>query len=148
MTQQNTEMTVREATLVAIGKSAEGLKEIKDIFLEAASAFDTGKDREGLQVIEGTLIPRLSAFYQFCVAIKDSHADVIGPELAERLGVKFKQLEAVMDSLAKETEAGNFTEVGDILRFDFHDLLSEMSAIFPELARKFSESSDKSLDKT
>ena len=51
-----------------------------------------------------------------------------------------------MKNSGDETEAGNFTEVGDILRFDFFDLLDSLSALFPQIAECFKNSDREDLD--
>ncbi len=140
------DLSVREATLAVLENSQDGIKEMKELFSKISGCFDTGKDREGLQMISDELIPRIKAFFGFCKSIVDSNADVLSEPLQLKLSEKFKRSDEVMRALKKESEAGNFAEVGDLLRFDFNDLFSEYAAILPEIAAAFKSSGKKSLD--
>jgi len=140
------DLSVREATLAVLENSKDGIKEIKDICCKISNCFDTGKDREGLQMVGDELIPRIKAFFGFCKSLVDANADIFNPALQQKLVEKFKRSDEVMKSLKKESEASNFTEVGDLLRFDFSDLFSEYSALLPEIAEAFKKSTKKSLD--
>lgn len=140
------DLSVREATLLALESSQTGLTELKELFKKAASSFDSGDDKEALRIISADLIPKIKAFFTFCASLVNANADVLEPALADKLASVFERSNTVMKTLAKETEAKNYTEVGDLLRFDFSDLLSEYGVILAEVSKNFKSSGKASLD--
>jgi len=136
----NNDTTLREKTIFVLEKSQEEFKKLKDSFKNASDAFDAGRDQDGLELIRDSIIPQVSSFYEFCFTMVNAFDDVMDEVLLARFKEKFNCLDAIMKTLSKETESGNFTEIGDILRFDFTDLFNEFSALFPEVIKSFKES--------
>lgn len=142
----NKEMTLRETTIFVIEKSQDEFKKLKEAFKTTSDFLDAGKDLDGLNHVKEKIIPQISSFYEFCFTMMNSFDDVMGPDLAERLKEKFTNLDNLMKTLTNETEARNFTEVGDLLRFDFTDLINEFSVLFPEIAESFKTSKREDLN--
>ena len=140
------DLSVRDATLAALESSQTGLSELKDLFKKAASSFDAGDDNAALSMISTELIPKIKAFFGFCASLVNTQADVLDPALAERLAGLFERSNTVMKTLSKETEARNYTEIGDLLRFDFSDLVSEYGVLLAEVSASFKSSKKASLD--
>ena len=142
----NNEMTLREATIFVIEKSQDEFKKLKETLKTTSDFFDAGKDQEGLNNIKDAVIPQISSFYEFCFTMINSFDDVMGPDIAGRLKEKFENLDALLKALTNETAAGNFTEIGDLLRFDLTDLINEFSALFPEISESFKSSNREDLN--
>jgi hypothetical protein len=140
------EMTVREASIFALKQSAEGLQKMKDDFKSVSNKFDLGNDAEGLQLIKDQVIPDINTLYQFGYTVSFMFDKVIGEELSNQLKEKVKALDEIMNQLCDETEKANFTEVGDILRFEFTDLINEFGNIFPKLVERFKACEAEELD--
>jgi hypothetical protein len=134
------EMTLREATIFTLEQSKGEFDKLKESFKKAGDLFDGGNDVEGLMFIKEQIIPRLGNLYEFCFTLLNVFDDVIPGDLKDSLREKFESLDSLMKSVSKETEASNFSEVGDILRFDFYDLITELDALFPSVSEAFKRS--------
>ncbi len=146
MANDDRDLSIRDATILALRNSQQGLAELKGLFSKASGHFDSGEDDEGLNIIAGDVIPRIKAFFGFCKSLVDINHQTITEANGVKLGELFVRSEALMKKLFAETEARNFTEVGDILRFDFSDLLSEYGVLLPALVEDFKNSKNPALD--
>lgn len=141
------EMTIRDATVFTLEKSLEEFKNINADFKTASGLFEEGKDSDGLALIASGIIPRVKNLFEFCHTLLNVFGDVMDEPLREDFFKKYLALEELMNNLITETSKGNLAEVGDIMRFDFSDLISDMSALFPKVADAFRKSDLKELDK-
>ena len=146
MTVQDRDMTVREATIHALEQSLEEFKKLKDSIKKASGSFDAGSDLDGLVVIRDEIIPQISSFNVFCLTLLDKFGDVLEGDIGEEFKCKVETLDALFVTLSKETESGNFTEVGDLLRFDLTDLLTAFWGMFPKMIELFKSSTREDLD--
>ena len=80
------EVSVREATLLALESSQAGLKEIKELFIKAAGLFDSGNDKDGLLLVSQEAIPRVKAFFGFCKSLVDINHQTITEANGVKLG--------------------------------------------------------------
>ena len=117
----------------ALNNSTEGFSTFRKMFNECADAFEIGEDKKGLEIIK-SLIQPLQDFCNFCADMLQTHAHMMGKDTLKNLEEQCEMLEKLMGELVKEMEDGNFVEVGDILKYDFGDLASQMSKSFPEVA--------------
>ena len=140
------DLSVREATLAALESSQAGLSELKELFKKASLAFESGDDQGALRIIAAEIIPRIKAFFGFCKTLVDSNADVFSQENAKNMANLFIRSDKVMKELFSQTGAKNYTEVGDLLRFDFNDLLSEYGVALSKVADNFKNSQKAGLD--
>lgn len=140
------DLSVREATIVALESSKAGIDDLKALFKKTAAAFDSGDDKTALNLIGSELIPKIKAFFGFFSSIVTTNGDVLDPSVAEKLSGLFERSNAVMKSLSKETEAKNYSEVGDLLRFDFSDLVSEYGSILDKVSENFKSSTKAALE--
>lgn len=141
------ELTVREAMLLVLDKSAGEFEKMKESFKRASDAFDMADDSTGLEVVSKEIFPHVRSLTEFCSSIYDYHLDVLGPEVAKEFCDHLARLNDLLNRLAMETDAGNFTEVGDILRFDLYDYISELDQFFHEIRTFFVDSVNTDLDK-
>jgi hypothetical protein len=141
------EMTVREATIFAIGLSKEEFKKLKADFEKVSGLFDEGKDQDGLRLIASDVVPKVKNLFDFCHTLIVNFDKVFTPELKNKFQKEYLSLEDLMNTLIEQTEKGDFTEIGDILRFDFNDLIENLSDLFPDIAECFRESDIEELDK-
>lgn len=141
------EVTVREGTLFSLRKSQEEFDAIKVLFQTISDKFDSGEDGEGLALIKDDVIPKLSHLYEFCFTLGNVFTDVIGEKLEKQLTSTLNSMDTLMKTLGEETGKGNFTEVGDLLRFDYFDLINELSELFKTLCVCFETSKNTKLDK-
>ncbi|OGV56740.1 MAG: hypothetical protein A2017_09750 [Lentisphaerae bacterium GWF2_44_16] len=140
------QMTLRETTIFVLDKSQDEFKKLKEALKTTSDSFDAGKDTEGLNNIKSVVIPQISSFYEFCFTMINSFDDVMGPDITGRLKEKFENLDTLLKTLTNETETGNFTEIGDLLRFDLTDLINEFSVLFPEISETFKTSTREDLN--
>ncbi|MCM8528206.1 MAG: hypothetical protein NE327_16910 [Lentisphaeraceae bacterium] len=124
---------ITEELINALNNSQDGFTAFKKMFNDCANAFEVGKDAEGLQIIKDLIQP-LQDFCYFCADVLSTHAHMIADDKLDLLKEQCESLESLMGELVKEMEDGNYVEVGDILKYDFGDLTSQMSKIFPEVA--------------
>lgn len=146
MGEEGKDMTIRDATVFALEQSLEEFKKINAFFKEASSCFEEGKDAEGLSLIASEVIPQVKNLFEFCHTLLAMFEDVFDDATREEFAKKYLALEELMNSLVSETSKGNLPEVGDIMRFDFTDLINDMSALFPKVADCFRKSDKKELD--
>ncbi len=145
-TMEDREVTVREATIFALDNSEKAFEEFRKCTREIGECFDTGRDEEAFAIIKETFYPGVIGLAQFCHSMLEMNHDVLGKELSERLCSDLAQINELLTSVAKETENGNFTEIGDVLRFDFIDVIASLSKSFPEIKEAFRTSTKPSLD--
>ncbi|OGV31293.1 MAG: hypothetical protein A2020_01585 [Lentisphaerae bacterium GWF2_45_14] len=146
MDSDGSEMTIRDATVFTLEKSLDELKKINADFKKASGLFEEAKDSEALSLIASEIVPQIRNLFEFCHTILSIFGDVLDQPLREQLQNKYLSLEELMNGLIDETSKGNLTEVGDIMRFDFADLLNDISMIFPKVADCFRKSEKKELD--
>lgn len=139
------ELNVREATILSLERSHEEFENLRKSFQVISEHFDAGRDAEGLTQIVNEVIPKIEPLQSFCFTLGDTFAEIIGEELLDELIAKVNAVHDIVETLEEETENGNFTEVGDILRFDFYDLVNELDSLFPKMTQKFKDSSDERL---
>lgn len=140
------EMTIREGSIYALAESKKGIEHMKSMFKEASDLFDAGKDQEGFTLITDKIIPMVNDLNSFCIHLLAKFDDVISLQNCKDLVDKNERMNDIVESLTEETEMGNFTEVGDILRFDFYDLLNEVAPVLRNLIEDFKSSDRKDLE--
>ena len=140
------EVTVREGTIHTLECSKEGFNALKENFKKVSDAFDRGDSVAGLTMISEDIIGQTNALFGFFMTIANSYDVIIGEELVRKLLVRIKAVDEIIDILEKETETGNLVEVGDVLRFDYFDALTELDSILPELIEVFKTSTAPELD--
>lgn len=145
-TMEDREVTVREATIFALEHSEEAFNEFRKCTKEIGECFDTGRDEEAFSIIKDQFYPGVIQLGQFCHSMLEMNHDVLGKDLAERLCTDIGQINELLTNVSKETENGNFTEIGDMLRFDFIDIIASLSKSFPEIKEAFRTSTKPSLD--
>jgi len=143
---EDNDLTVREALIQTLDQSPQEFELMKRDFKRASDAFDLAHDQDGLQIVRDDIVPRMQALIGFCLSIYEYHLNILGKEYAEDFCARTVQLNSLMEKISKETENGNFTEVGDILRFDFYDFINDMNMFFQKIRPVFAESSDPRLD--
>ena len=146
MDENEKEMTIRDATVFTLGKSLEELKSIKANFKKASGFFEEAKDSEGLSVIANEIVPQVKNLFEFSHTVLSIFSDILDEDLREEFLKKYLSLEELMNDLINETAKGNLAEVGDIMRFDFSDLIDDISVLFPKVADAFKKSDRKELD--
>jgi len=146
MDDNESEMTIRDATVFTLEKSLEELKRINANFKKASSFFEEAKDSEGLSLIASEIIPQIKNLFEFSHTVLSIFSDILDKELQEEFLKRYLSLEELMNNLINETAKGNLAEVGDIMRFDFTDLLNDISILFPKVADAFRKSDKKELD--
>lgn len=144
--QKNKEMTIREATIYSLEMSEAEFNSLKETFQQISELFDSAKDIEALNQIKSEIIPKVTSFYNFCLTLTTQFDLVIPEGLNEELRDKIFKMEKLCNSIDQETDAQNFVEVGDILRFDFYDLINECSQLFPKLIDCFTNAHNEELD--
>ncbi|MDD3118346.1 MAG: hypothetical protein PHQ27_04155 [Victivallales bacterium] len=131
------ELTVREAMLLVLDQSPQEFAQMKALFKQVSDAFDAADDQIGLQLISEKVFPMIRSLAAFCGTIFDYHLAILGDETGVRFCAALQRLHELLAELAEETGNGNFTEVGDILRFDFFDFITDLEALFPQLRACF-----------
>lgn len=144
--QEGQDVTVREATISALEQSEAGFAKMKENFHAVSDAFDAGKDMDGLQLIQEKVIPHIKSFCGFCITIIDTFGGVLSDDVRTELEKKICSMDKLINKLMEETGKANFTEVGDLLRYDFCDLVTEFSALFEKIRACFKNSKSKELD--
>jgi|GEM_PF-2401368 len=144
----DTKMTVREATLQVIDQSAGEFVILKENFKRASDAFDVADDQTGLQIIAAEIWPRVKGLAEFCNSLYETHIQTLGMEHGRSMYEYNLRLKDLLAKLDRETGAENFTEVGDLLRFDFSDLVGELEPFFLTLRQCFVDSKIAGLDAT
>ena len=140
------DVTVREGTIFTLEKSKEGFDALKETFKAVSDAFDRGDSLKGLTLISDHIIAPTNSLFGFFMTLANSYDVVFGEELLKSLLTKLKAIDAIIDTLEKETDDGNLVEVGDVLRFDYFDALTELENVIPELIEKFRTCPAKELD--
>ena len=140
------EVTVRQGTIMTLEYSHEGFNSLKESFKEISDAFDRGDTVNGLNMITEKIIGPTNAMFGFFMTIAGSYDIILGEDLTKTLLSKIKAIDEIIDILEKETEAGNLVEVGDVLRFDYFDALTELDGLIPQLIGTFKSSSAPELD--
>jgi len=140
------DLTIREATLLALDQSGAALNSIKENFKRAGDAFDIANDQAGLTIIAQDICPHVCALVEFCNSLYEAHIVTLGMEYGKEIYLYNNRLKDLLTRLTKETEATNFTEVGDLLRFDFFDLINELEKFFAKIRENFVNSKDGRLD--
>jgi hypothetical protein len=143
---QTRDVSIREGTIYSLEQSQTEFSSLKDLFRAVSDAFDSGQDQDALNQLKSNVIPRVRAFHQFCEVLFEQFSAVLPTELADDLASKLLAIREMVVSLTNETEKGNFTEVGDILRFDFYDIVNDCTSLFPKLVDFFRESKLDALD--
>lgn len=140
------ELTVREAMLMVLDKSPQELQKMKVLFKLASDAFDVADDARGLELVSNEIFPMVRSLTEFCTSIFDYHLAILGEDTGFEFCEKIKQLNTLLSTLAEETHNGNFTELGDILRFDMYDFVNDFEEFIPRLKECFNNSDHQSLD--
>ncbi len=140
------ELTVKEAMLLVIDKSPQEFERMKALFKRASDAFDMADDQNGLQLLSDEVFPIVRSLAEFCSSIFDYHLSILGEEVGFEFCEKVKRLNELLTELAEQTNNGNFTEVGDILRFDMFDFITDLEGFFPRIRKCFEDSSASELD--
>ncbi|MBN2643467.1 MAG: hypothetical protein JXR78_17580 [Victivallales bacterium] len=141
------DLTIREAMLLVLDKSPMEFARMKDAFKRVSDCFDLGDDVNGLQILSEEVFPLVRSLAEFCTSIFDHHLLVLGEDVGYEFCEKLKQLNELLTTLAEETHSGNFTEIGDILRFDMMDFISGLDDFFPEIRKCFEAGEFSGLDK-
>ena len=124
---------LKKQTIDALTKSSEEFEKLKDAFVSASDCFDDGKDLDGLQIIQDAVHPGIAALCNFVENVFTSFNEGFNDELKEELILKIEEAENLIKNLSEETTSSNFTEIGDILRFDFTDIVDDFAKIFPKM---------------
>lgn len=140
------EVTVRQGTIMTLEQSHQGFDNLKESFKEISDAFDSGDTINGLNMISEKIIGPTNAMFGFFMTLAGSYDVVLGEELTKTLLTKIKAIDDIIDILEKETETGNLVEVGDVLRFDYFDALTELDGLLPQLIEAFKSSPAPELD--
>ena len=140
------ELTVKEAMLLVLDKSPEEFERMKTLFKQVSDAFDAADDQTGLMLISDKVFPIIRSLTEFCGAIFDYHLSILGEDVGSEFCAKVKRLNELLVELAEETNNGNFTEVGDILRFDLFDFIVDLEEFFPRVRDCFVSSTAKELE--
>ena len=74
------ELTLREATLTIIDRSAAEFDLLKEQFKRAGDAFDVANDQVGLEIVSTEIFPRIRGLVEFCHAIYEYHIITLGME--------------------------------------------------------------------
>ena len=143
---QLTEMTVREATVYSLECSQAEFENMKEEFQSISSKFESGADHDALLLVRDKVIPKITPLFEFCFTLTHVFDDVIEESVRLALEKKIVDIDRLMGKLAEETEKANFIEVGDMLRFDFTDLVTEISVLFPKIKQCFHDSKVERLD--
>jgi hypothetical protein len=144
---ENKEMTLREASIFTLEQSKEGLETLKELLKKASQEFDQGNDNEGLDIILKKISPQIKGLSEFCNTMLHDFGGIFEEETLEEFFKEYTTLGDLMLTLANETEKGDFTEVGDLLRFDLSDLLDELDETFPKLSECFKNSDNEDLNR-
>ena len=130
------------STLIhALENSQQGFDEFKTMFSNCASAFELGKDAEGIEILTAVLQP-LNDFSNFCANISSTHALLIPEELLIDFTKQCETFKTLVEELLTEMEDKNYIEVGDILKYDLGDLICAMSVSFPKIAEALKSTAD------
>lgn len=140
------ELTVRDAMLLVLDKSPQEFDLMKDSFKRASDAFDMADDQAGLEIVSKEIFPHVRSLTEFCTSIYEYHLNVLGAETGKDFCDRLARLNDLLRRLAMETDAGNFTEVGDILRFDLYDFITDLGLFFGRIRICFVESKDPEID--
>lgn len=143
----NKEMTLREASIFTLEQSQGELDKLKEMLKSASQKFDQGNDAEGLNIIQTEIIPQIKNLSEFCNTMLNDFGGIFKEEALNEFLKEYTALGELLMTLAQETEKGDFTEVGDILRFDLTDLLTELAGTFPKLIECFKDSDNEDLDR-
>lgn len=127
----NQELT--EMLIHALDNSSNGFDELKRMFNECADAFEIGDDVTGLKVMN-QILPSLGDFSNFCADMISTHHEKISNELMGKLTEQCEQFQSLLGDMVEEMEDSNLVEVGDILKYDLGDLITQMSKTFPEIS--------------
>ena len=140
------DVTVREGTIITLDGSRAGFHSLKESFKSISDAFDRGDSVNGLNMIAENIIGPTNAMFGFFMTVAGSYDVILGEELTRNLISKIKAIDELIDILEKETGAGNLVEVGDVLRFDYFDALTELEGLIPQFVEKFKNSTAPELD--
>ncbi len=124
---------LKKQTVDALKNSSSEFEKLKETFVSASDCFDDGKDLDGLQIIQDAVHPGISALCHFVENVFTSFNEGFNDELKEELITKIEDAEKLIKDLSEETVSSNFTEIGDILRFDFTDIVDDFAEIFPKM---------------
>ncbi|MCM8530360.1 MAG: hypothetical protein NE330_04300 [Lentisphaeraceae bacterium] len=132
MSKKKEELT--EMLINALENSNGGFDELKSQFNVCADAFEIGDDAKGLQTLAG-LLGNLKDFSNFCADMISTHHETISEELMCDLTDQCELFQNLLGDMVQEMEESNFVEVGDILKYDLSDLITQMSQTFPTIAK-------------
>lgn len=118
----------------ALRSSQQGFEELQSLFKKCGELFDKGDDAGGLELLQSDLVPKLMEFANFLASFMGNSAVDLDAALCAEFSTTCDSFQEVLKTLLSEMEKSNFTEVGDILRFDLADLISSISRLFPRLA--------------
>ncbi len=126
----------RNATIDALEASPSEFEKLRKIFNDVSDAFDDGNDELGLALIQENLSNGLGTLENFILILFSQYSEELSESLKNKVVENIKKMQELFNDLASETGNGNFTEVGDILRFDFTEFIDELSETFIELSQK------------
>ncbi len=132
--EKNTEF--EKSIVLALSQSNKELDRLKDMLIATSDCFDDGEDVDGLQNITDHLIPGIDALASFCNTINVNLNEVLDDDLKESLNNIIQEFSKMMKTLEEETENGDLTEIGDILRFDFTDIIDSLKELFPQVKKQ------------
>lgn len=133
-----TQEKVLELSIDALDNSQEGIGEFIQAFDKCALEFSNGNDVQGVEYLKQILEP-LRKFSNFCGTLVGFYASELSVESGKSLTEKCATFYDIMENLMKEMESGNFIEIGDILKYDFGDLLYDFSMLFPKVSQELQE---------
>ena len=130
---------VKSLTINALMDSQEGLDEFRRIFMQSSDCFDEGKNVDGMSRLNDA-ISHLAEFAKFCATVQEVCNTNLNEDSTNELTQKCESFQSLLDQIVKESEAQNYMEVSDILRFDLTDLMTSYSMLFPRLANELNDS--------
>ena len=130
---------IRTMTITALRQSQPGLDEFLRLFSDCSGYFDKNENAKGLEQLKA-MLPQLKDFARFCATIIDVCHDHLPEQLTAQFISVCETFESMLSTLVGEAETNNYVEVGDIIRFDFCDVMSSFSEIFPKLATELEHS--------
>ncbi len=126
-------------TISALDASSIEFRKLKKVFNDVSDTFDDGDNQVGLELIQDDVANGIGALENFVLTVFTQFSNVLTTKLKKNITDNISTMQELFTNLTEETVKGNFTEVGDILRFDFSEFIEELASVFVNISKELKE---------
>ena len=119
----------------ALRDGMAGLDVFHTLFEDCSDAFEQGRDKDGHRQL-ADLLQHLHDFAAFCDAIVQHGRESIQASSLAEIEAANRDFETSIQDLLAGYETGDVIKVADVLRLDFHQVISRYKDLFPRLAQE------------